>query len=236
MQDLINTIICGDCLDVMRDWPDDCVDLVVTSPPYNIGKGYATHKDKMKWGDFMAWQLGVRRELFRISSDVVYIIGSHNNFEFLSRLRQQPLGEQRTIILPTWSIVNPVEVAVYEFNGRERWSKKHRLPIVCNGAISTYLPCIVGSAAGDMLYGDHPCTFPERFPEAFITSLSDENDLIFDPFSGTGTTCAVSSRLKRNYIGIDISPEYCAIARKRIEAADKGITVKELDKGQRVLF
>lgn len=231
-----NTIICGDCLEVMRDWPHNCVDLVVTSPPYNIGKDYGEYDDKKSWSDFMSWLSGIRQELFRICNDIVYIVGSHNNFEFLSRLRQSPLGEQKIIILPTWSIVNPVEVAVYEFCNRERWSKQHQLPIVCNGAIATYLPCVVGAATGDMLYGGHPCTFPERFPEAFISSLSSKGDLVLDPFSGTGSSAAVAKMLGRSYIGIDISEKYCQIARQRLEAVDTGVSVKEQRIGQQPLF
>ncbi len=232
----INEIVCGDCLGVMKDWPDNCVDLVVTSPPYNIGKDYEGYDDRKSWGDFMSWLLKIRRELSRISENIVYIIGSHNNFEFLTQLRQQPLGEQKTIILPTWSIVNPVEVAVYEFQTRNRWSKQHKLPIVCNGTIATYLPCVVGSAAGDMLYDKHPCTFPVRFPIAFIESLSNKNDIIFDPFMGVGTTAVAAQQLKRRWIGCDISEEYCEIARQRIKAVDTGVPVKEQRQGQIGLF
>ena len=233
---LRNTVIQGNALDVLKTFPDKSIPLVVTSPPYNLDKEYDTYKDKMNWGDFMSWLMGIRRELHRVSENVVLIIGSHNGFEFLSRLREHPLGEQRTIVLPTWSIVNPVEVAVYEFSNRNRWSKKHRLPIVCNGAIATYLPCIVGNVKGQMLYGDHPCTFPERFPEAFIQSLSKEGDIILDPFSGTATTAVVAKKLNRDFIGIEISSKYVEVGRKRLEAAEKGISVKELEHGQGSLF
>lgn len=232
----INEIICGDCLEVMKDWPDNCVDLVVTSPPYNIGKGYTTYNDKMNWGEFMAWLLKIRRELSRICDNIVYIIGSHNNFEFLSKLRQQPLGEQRVIVLPTWSIVNPVEVAVYEFINRKKWSKKHRLPIICNGTIATFLPVIVGKTDTEQLFDGHPCTFPLRLPKAFISSLSDENDIICDPFMGVGSTAIAAKQLKRQWVGCDISEEYCKVARMRIKAVETGVPVKEQKAGQLGLF
>ena len=60
--------------------------------------------------------------------------------------------------------------------------------------------------------------------------------IILDLCGGTGTTCIAAKMLDRRYIGIDISEEYCEVARKRIEAVDKGITVKELNKGQKVLW
>lgn len=63
---------------------------------------------------------------------------------------------------------------------------------------------------------NHPAVFPERLPEWFVKLFSVENDLILDPFSGSGTTGVVCKKLKRNFIGIDISKEYCELATKRI--------------------
>ena len=65
---------------------------------------------------------------------------------------------------------------------------------------------------------------------------SNPNDLILDPFCGSGTTCVAAKMLGRNYIGIDISEEYCEIARQRLEAVETGVPVKEQRKGQMALF
>ena len=62
----------------------------------------------------------------------------------------------------------------------------------------------------------HPATFPEALARDHIISWSNEGDLVLDPFLGSGTTAKMAHNLKRNYIGIDISEEYCEIARKRI--------------------
>jgi len=62
----------------------------------------------------------------------------------------------------------------------------------------------------------HPTQKPERLIELIILASSDEDDLILDPFFGTGTTGIVASRLKRKWIGIEINEEYFKIAYERI--------------------
>ena len=69
----------------------------------------------------------------------------------------------------------------------------------------------------ERLYGGHPCTFPLRFPTVFIKALTDEGDLVFDPFMGTGTTAVACYETRRHFIGIEINPDYCKIAEKRIQ-------------------
>lgn len=63
----------------------------------------------------------------------------------------------------------------------------------------------------------HPASFPENIPRDHIYTWSNENDLVYDPFGGSGTTAKMAHLLKRNWIMSEISPEYCEIARKRIK-------------------
>ena len=79
----------------------------------------------------------------------------------------------------------------------------------------------------------HPAIFPEKLANDHIISWSNEKDLIFDPFSGSGTTAKMSLRNDRNFIGSEISAEYCDIANKRIEETKKIIA---LEKTQMKLF
>ena len=83
----------------------------------------------------------------------------------------------------------------------------------------------------------HPCAKPIKFWTQLLNRCSiTSQDLILDPFCGSGTTCVAAKMLGRRYIGIDISPEYCEIARSRLEAVDTGVPVKEQRKGQIPLF
>lgn len=64
---------------------------------------------------------------------------------------------------------------------------------------------------------NHSATFPEELVEKILTNFSKENDLIYDPFTGTGTTGVVCKKMKRNFIGSELVSEYADLANKRIE-------------------
>jgi len=69
-----------------------------------------------------------------------------------------------------------------------------------------------------------------------IEFSTNKEAIVLEPFAGTGTTCVAAKKLGRRYIGIDISPEYCQIARDRLRAVDTGVPVKEARAGQGALF
>lgn len=75
-----------------------------------------------------------------------------------------------------------------------------------------------GGSTNDTYAFDHPAMFPERLAEDHILSWSNPGDLILDPMCGSGTTCKMAIRHHRHFIGIDISPRYCDLARRRIGA------------------
>ena len=74
-----------------------------------------------------------------------------------------------------------------------------------------------GNSTNDKIAFEHPAIFPEELVKKHLESWSDENDLIYDPFMGSGTTSKMCLLLNRKYIGSELSSEYCEIERKRIE-------------------
>ncbi len=74
-----------------------------------------------------------------------------------------------------------------------------------------------GHSASDKIAYGHPAIFPEKLAEDHILSWSNEGDLIFDPMCGSGTTCKMAKKNNRNFIGVDISEEYCKIAKERLK-------------------
>ena len=243
-----NTIICGDCLPIMRDMADNSVDLVVTDPPYPGLKGGIKHfgggvaesvNQSMSVGDLWEANLEWISEAWRVTDKGMIVFCSYHSVDLIP----QKIPEAKKAALFTWNKisapvpVNNVPHFTTEFawgfrkNPGLTWRKVKTLFNICNltaGCIST----------GERITNpDGRSTHPTQKPLRLMAEiLKIGGDLIFDPFCGSGTTCVAAKRLGRDYIGIDISPEYCEIARKRLEADEKGITVKELDKGQIGLF
>ena len=74
-----------------------------------------------------------------------------------------------------------------------------------------------GHSASDKIAYEHPAIFPEKLAQDHIISWSNEGDLVYDPFMGSGTTAKMAILKKRNYLGSEISSKYCKIAQRRLE-------------------
>lgn len=86
-------------------------------------------------------------------------------------------------------------------------------PMKCRGTIWEYLT----AGDGSRLKHQHPATFPNQLPYDFISCFTPKNGVVLDPFVGSGTTLVAAKNLGYKYIGIDVAPEYCSIAEKRIK-------------------
>ena len=80
----------------------------------------------------------------------------------------------------------------------------------------------------------HSAAFPEALPEWFIKLFTDEGDLVLDPFLGSGTTCAVAQRLRRNSVGVEILAEYCGLAESEIKIGDYQLFENGAKNGKRI--
>jgi len=275
LKDKINTIICGDCLEVMKDWPDNCVDLIITSPPYG---------DLRKYKGYVFDFENIGKQLYRITKKggvVVWVVGdalvnhSESGDSFRQALYFKSIGYNLhdTMIYQKAGISVPAvgryhQVFEYMFvlskgrpktfnsilDRKNRWcqpwgkasfrnkdgSKTERLErkrrdFGMRWNIWRYVVGF-GNSTTEEIASEHPAIFPEQLATDHIISWSNECDLVLDPMNGSGTTTKMAAKLKRNYIGIDISEKYCEIARKRLEAVDTGVPVKEQKKGQMALF
>jgi len=213
-------IICGDCLDVLSEMPDGCVDLVLTDPPYNLGFDYDKYEDVR--ADYKQWCEDWLAKCCRISSGAVGFTPGHQNLAMWQLIKQ-----------PTWIAC---------------WWKPASMNHCPLGASNWEPICVYGRRVGgggcdvvrapvivDSNLEGHPCPKPIKWALGCIPLLSG-GDLILDPFCGSGTTCVAAKMLGRNYIGIDISEDYCQIARDRLKAVDSAVPVKEARAGQMGLF
>lgn len=241
---LINTVVQGNALEVLRQIPSESVDLVFADPPYNLDKAYLTYDDEKDKETYLAWCNAWLDEYVRILKPTgsLYILnlprwGMHHVAYLNRRLYFQnwivwdALSEPRGKIMPAhyallfytkhpteftfhYSEVSPIDARVYCL----RTSCTHRR-----------------KAQGDDLkepltdiwwdihrikhrrYRDyHPCQLPDGLLERIIRLSTDPGDIVLDALVGTGTTVVVAARLGRRYIGIDIDPAYVEMTRQKL--------------------
>ncbi len=246
---LINQIIQGDSEILLKKIPDNSVDLILTSPPYNFGLDYEKNEDDFYWEDYFKKLFSVFQECIRILkyggrmivnvqplfSD--YIPSHHiiSNFFIQQKLiwKGEILWEKNNYNCKytawgSWkSPSNPYLKYTWEF-----------IEIFCKGDLKKsgnrddmtisaeeFKKWVVAkwSIAPERKMKDygHPAMFPEELVERILKLFSYQNDVILDPFNGVGTTTAVANQLDRNYIGIDVSEDYCEKAKERIKEQSK---------------
>lgn len=257
--DFMNKIICGDCLEVMKEMPSKCIDLIITSPPYDDLRIYHGSEFDFK---------NIAKELFRILAKggvLVWIVGDAtiNNSESGTSFRQvlyfKKLGfyihdtmiyEKNGPSYPSQDkyyqifefmfvlskgkpkTFNPIKDRKNRWYGQKFSPKRIRRTRegelkdgpwdISEGGLFGVRFNIwkyntgAGYSTKDEIAYKHPAIFPEKLAEDHILSWSNEGDLVLDPLNGSGTTCKMAQSAKRNFIGIDISSDYCKIAEKRL--------------------
>lgn len=233
----INKIICGDCLETMKRLPSNSIDLVVTSPPYNLknstgngmkactssGKwagaalqnGYTHHDDCMPHDKYVKWQRDCLNEMVRLIKDDGAIFYNHK-----WRVQDGLLQDRQDIVsgLPVRQII------IWRRKGGINFNPGYFLPtyeVIYMIAKPNFKLAPKANAFGDVweftqeMKNDHPAPFPIALIDRIISSTTA--NLVLDPFMGSGTTAIVAMGLNRNFIGIELSPEYCEMAEQRIE-------------------
>lgn len=235
--DFINKIICGDCLETMKKIPDNSIDLVVTSPPYNLknstgngmkantksGKwagaalqnGYSHHNDCMPHDEYAKWQKNCLTEMYRIIKNDGAIFYNHK-----WRV-QNGLLQDRQDIVESFPIR---QIIIWRRKGGINFNPGYFLPtyeVIYLIPKPDFKLAPKANRFGDVweftqeMKNEHPAPFPVALIERIISSTTAQ--LILDPFNGSGTTSVVASGLKRDFIGIELSPEYCELANMRVE-------------------
>lgn len=208
VKELEGKITCADCMDILKQLPDKCIDLVLTDPPY--GKQYA--RGKNGWGvcenrpdlKDVAWDNTTpSKELF---DEIIRV--SKNQIIFGGNYFTDKLSVSNCWIV--WdkignnvnkSVFTDLELAWTSFNS------------VCRKFVSVSM----GFIKDDKSERIHPTQKPADLFEKILSNYSKENDLVLDCFSGSGTTAIACHRLKRRFICIEKDPEYWKASCKRLE-------------------
>lgn len=234
----VNEIYNEDCLTTMSRIDNDFVDIVVTSPPYNIGKGrknggrkdsitYDTYSDDLSLEDYFKQTRLWIDELLRVTKYHIFyniqeIKGNKGIVKYLYQNYSQHIKD-----VFIWAKTNPP--SSINDNGVSKgyeyifcFSKDNPDKSVFNYCnFSNYngdyiRNCIIKPVNNDKENKGHSFAFSDWLPKYFINYFSKPNALVYDPFMGTGTTAKASILLNRKYIGSEISEKYCSIAENRL--------------------
>jgi len=216
MDKYLNKIICGDSLKILKQLPDNSVDLVLTDPPYGMmfRSNYRKVKyDKIENDDSLWWLQIFCNELKRVSKidSHIYIFCSFHKVDVFKQELEKHFNVKNILI---WEKNN---TGMGDLQGD--YAPKYEMIIFCSNGSKKLngnrdANIIKESKTGNKL---HPTEKPVELIKYLVTKSSNEDDIILDPFLGSGTTAVACKQLKRNYIGIELSQEYVDIANKRLE-------------------
>ena len=225
----------GNCLELMPKIPDREIKLVVTSPPYNlrnttgggllrdggafskgrkIRNGYGAHDDAMPHGEYVAWQRACLSEMMRVLRDDGAIFYNH-------KWRcQNLLLQDRSDILEGFPVR---QIIIWRRNGGINFNDHYFLPtyeVIYLIAKPKFRLSPKANAVGDVWEFDqerrnpHPAPFPVELARRCIASVGEGT--VLDPFIGSGTTAIAAEMEGRDWIGIEVDPDYHRLASERI--------------------
>lgn len=246
-----NKIFAADSLKVLKKLPDNCIDLVFTSPPYNFGLDYEAHNDTDNWKLYFETLFSIFDECIRVVkyggriiiniqplfSD--YIPAHHiiSNYFFNKGLiwKGEILWEKNNYNCKytawgSWkSPSSPYLKYTWEFlevfckGSLKKSGDAHNVDIDAEEFKSWVNAKWSIAPERDMKKYGHPAMFPEKLVERVLKLFSFKGDVVLDPFNGVGTTTLVSCKLSRKYLGIDVSKEYCKVAKERLKTVRVGL-------------
>lgn len=268
MENFKNSIITGDCLEVLKQFQADSVDMVLTSPPYDNLRTYKGFKFPfeeiaselfrvVKTGGVVVWvvsdatiegtetgtsfkhalhfkSIGFNIHdtmIFRKRNPIpqIYRKRYNNEFEFMFVFSKGQVKTHNPIMVDCLHAGLELNGTTYKnYSKHEQKREKMAAPVKAQKIKGNIWEYVVGKNMEDQEAKGHPAPFPCELARDHIKSWSNEGDIVLDPMCGSGTTCKVAKELGRNFIGIDISQEYCDIAKKRTGLIETEPTGKQL--------
>ena len=240
-EDMINTIQLGDCYELIKNIPDNSIDLVYIDPPYeftsfsggtDLGKRQYINEYKKVYGH------GANKDIVKIANEIRNISDGFN-FKILDELEKK----MKKTNIYIWCSRKQVSKLMKYYEDKNynvdllTWHKDDPIPMCGNSYLSDTEYCIFARAEQVPLYGSvatkkkyyvshcnridkekylHPTIKPLEVVKNHIINSTKENDIVLDCFCGSGTTCLACKKTGRRYIGMEIDPEYHKIAVDRL--------------------
>jgi len=247
MQEFINKIISGDCIEVLSQVAGPFADLIFADPPFNIGYKYDKYNDKVKGKNYIAWTkdwMTACKKVLKPAGSFYIAIGD----DYAANVKV--IADELGLVMRNWIIWH------YTFGQQTKnkfaRSHTHIFYFVNDKKDFTFNDyAVLTPSERQLVYNDkranptgkmpddvwggysrvcgtfkeragwHPCQMPEKLLRRIISVSSKAGDCVLDPFSGSGTTAAVAYKLARNYVGIEISETYVENANKRLAELEK---------------
>lgn len=223
------------------------VDLIVTSPPYNVNIEYGTHRDDTPYSEYLdftkAWlsrcydflkedgRLCLNIPLDKnkggqqsVGADVTTIAKSIG-FRYHSTIIWNEGNISRRTAWGSWMsasapfVIAPVELIIVLYKRRWRKTSGTGESDITRSEFMQWTNGLWTFCGESKKKIGHPAPFPIELPRRCIKLFSFVGDTVLDPFAGSGTTLIAAAMLKRKAIGIEIDPNYCMLAKKRIQTA-----------------
>ena len=254
-----NKIYQGDVLEVLKTFPDESINCIITSPPYNIGIDYGVYKDNLKWVDYYSWCEKWLKECYRVLKSDGRICINHYLSLGNARERTAPLMEINSISLRIG--FKHHSVAVWQditLAKRTAWGSwlSASAPYINSpfeGILILYKKDWKRRGLGKSTIKKDDfikltrgiweipterrqltkANFPVTLPEKCINLLTFEKDVVLDCFMGSGSTAIACLKTNRSFIGIELSEEYCKIANERLSQlnSEEAVSIPPNPKG-----
>ena len=236
-------IICGDCVEQLKKLSDKSVDLIVTDPPFNIGKDYGKYKDNLRKPEYLEWCKKWLDECVRVLKDggALYLFNYPENNAYLMPFLDSKLKFRRwmtwhypvnTGMSPTNFTRSQHSILFYVKGDKPRVFNKdsiaepYRNPTdkrilerLRNGSkgktpYDVFQFNIVKNVSKDKT--PHPCQLPKELIKILIKASSKRGDIVLDPFGGSFTTSVCAKELDRHSVSIEINEKFCKIGKERL--------------------
>ncbi|HRR90843.1 MAG TPA: site-specific DNA-methyltransferase [bacterium] len=232
------------------------IDLIVTSPPYNVNIKYNSHNDNLSYEEYIEFTKGWMRKCFNwlkkdgrfclnipldknkggqqsVGADLT-VIAKEIGFKYHSTIVWNEGNISRRTAWGSWVsasapyVIAPVELIVVLY--REEWKKTSGSGIsdINREEFMEWTNGLWTFPGESKKKVGHPAPFPVELPKRCIKLFSFVDDLVLDPFMGSGTTLIAAHLTGRRAIGVEIDQSYCEIAKKRL--------IKEAGVNKRSLF
>lgn len=256
-----NKIYAGNCLEVLKSFPDQSVNCAITSPPYNMGlrirygkyckcsetdseinKKYRYFADNLLIDEFKSFHRQVIKELLRVSPILFYniqiVTGSKEAFfgligEFAKNIKDIAIWDKgHGQPAMGQRVMNRASELVLIMESDETLGRAFKTSYFERGTMED----IWRIKRAKPIKGHGAC-FPEEFVEKILEGWTKEGDIVLDPFAGTGTTLVVSQKMNRKFVGIELMSEYIEIIEKRLNNQPIVVDAKDNHSGkQQSLF